>query len=89
MLEALPRRVGVDPVADPLVVGQPELAEGRHRAERRGLRAEVGAAEEDRVDGVADGRVNLRQVLDPDLGLPLEDPVDVIAPALQATCTTR
>ena len=83
VLEDLPGGVLVDPVAEPLVVGQPEVSKGRHGAEGRGLGAEVGAAEEDGLDRVADRLVDPRQVRERDLALAVEKLVNVVAAAGQ------
>ena len=73
----------MNPVADPFVVRQPELPKGWHGAEGRFLGAEVGAAEEDRVNRVSNSQVHPCQVFQGDLGLMLEDPLYVVATALE------
>src|SRR5450759_2495097 len=80
MFETLPGGIGVHPAVDALVVGEPQFAKGRNGAERRGLRAEIGAADEHAVHRVADAGVDARQVLHADFALALEDAVDVAAP---------
>ena len=55
------------------VVRLPERVEGLDRTEARRLRAEIGPAEKEDVDRVADARVDLFEVGDADLDLPLED----------------
>ena len=77
VLERLPGRVPVDPVVDALIVGHVELAEIGDGAEGRLLRAEVRAADERGLDLVADPGVDPLEVLEGDLGLALEDLVDV------------
>ena len=69
----------VDPVVDLAVERHEQLAVGLARDERAGLRAEVGAGDEDRGHLVADHLVDLRQVRQADLALPLEDLLDVVA----------
>ena len=69
----------VDPVVDAPVERLVQLAVGCGRDERAVLRAEVGAGDEHDGDAVADGVVELRQVRQRDLALPLEDLVDVVA----------
>src|SRR5450755_1164315 len=79
MFETFPGGIGVDPIVDALVIGKPELAEGSDGAEGGGLRAEIGAAEEHAIDGIADAGVDAGEVLNADFALALEDLVDVAA----------
>src|ERR1017187_1581333 len=80
MFETSPAGIGVHPAVDLLVVGKPQLAKAGHGAERRSLRAEIGAADKDAIHRVADAGVDARQVLNAELALALEDAVDVAAP---------
>jgi len=72
--------VPVDPVIDGLVERLVKLPVRAGRDERSVLRAEIGAGDEDGSHALPDDFMDLRQVLQPDLALALEDPVHVVAP---------
>lgn len=67
----------VDPAVDPLVVGHVELAERGDGTEGGLLGAEVRAAEKCGLDLVADAGMDIFEVPEGDLGLALEDLVDI------------
>ncbi len=79
VLEAAPCGVAVDPVAHRFVVGQPEFAEGRDGTETGRLRTEVGAANEEGVDRIADARMNALQVGEGDFALTRKHRVYIVA----------
>src|ERR1019366_8761221 len=78
MLERLPSRVLVDPVIDLAIIGQPQLAEGPYRAERRSLGAEIRAADIHYVHQIAQSRRDPLQVRQRDLALAAEHGMHVI-----------
>ena len=65
---------------DQRVIGEPEFAEGLHRAEGRILRSEVGAADEDDVDAVPGALCDPGQIGERHSALSLEDRMDVSPP---------
>src|ERR1035437_2112616 len=84
MLERLPSRVLVDPIVDLAVIGHPQLAEGRYRAERRILRAEIRPADIHHVHQIAQSRRDALQVRQRDLALAPEHGGHVIPPRATA-----
>src|ERR1017187_212678 len=78
MLERLPARVLGAPVIDLAIMGQPQLAEGPYRAERRSLGAEIRSADVHYVHQIAQSRRDPLQVRQRDLALTAEHGVHVI-----------
>ncbi len=76
--EDLPRRVAVHPVVELLVERLPELVEELRRAERPLLAAEVGPAHHEHLDPVAHDLAVELEVRERDVGLDVEDPLDVV-----------
>jgi hypothetical protein len=81
VLEHLPLRVAVNPVAHLLVLREIEIVECFHRAEGGRLCAEVRAAKEEYVHGFADHGVDTFQILKRDLALTFEYFVDIVLAA--------
>ena len=81
VLEGLPGRVGMNPVVDLFVVRKVEIAEGLNGTEGGGLRAEICAADVNRLNAVAYCGVDLLKILEGNLALALKDLVNVVLAA--------